>query len=118
VKEEAMSVRIETLGTRARTPHPAWLVLIAALLAFVAVVTLTSRIAPDPTAPVRPPAVATALDSTSGVAIKAVANDPYARVAPSRSATQGTGIQAMKATIDELGFGPNFNMGRACPKCW
>jgi len=113
-----MSARIETLGTRARTPHPAWLVLIVALLAFVAVVTLSSRIAPDTTISVRPPAVATTLDSAPGASTKAVANDPYVRVTPARSAPRGTGIEVMKTTVDELGFGPNFNMGPACPKCW
>jgi len=113
-----MSARIETLGTRARTPHPAWLVVIAALLAFVAVVTLSSRIAPDTTISVRPPAVATTLDSAPGASTKAVANDPYVRMTPSLSPTRGMNIEATRATVDELGFGPNFNMGRACPKCW
>ncbi|HYU92658.1 MAG TPA: hypothetical protein VEN95_04185 [Actinomycetota bacterium] len=118
-----MSTRIETLRTRSRSPHAPWLVAAAGLLALLAVLTLPGRVAPDTTVPVRPPAVASAVASTAvgfttGAAIKAVANDPYLRVTPSRTATRGTGIEATKATVDELRFGPNFNMGRACPKCW
>lgn len=117
-----MSVRIETLGTRTRSPQAAWLVAVAGLLALLAVLTLLGRVA-DTGVPARPPAAittvgSTTVGSTSGAAIKAVANDPYVRVRPSRSATRGTGIEATNATVDELRFGPNFNMGRACPKCW
>jgi hypothetical protein len=113
-----MSVRIETLGTRARSPQTAWLVLIAGLLALVAMVTLLSRVAPDTRAPVRPPAVATSVRSAPGAAIKAVANDPYLRAQPSENATSGVAGGVTKVSIDEPRFGPNFNMGRACPKCW
>jgi hypothetical protein len=113
-----MSARIETLRTRPRDPETAWLVAAVGLLVLLAVLTLVARIAPDATAPVRPPAVATTTDSVPGAAIKAVANDPYVRVSASLSATQGSGIEATNVTIEELGFGPNFNRGRACPKCW
>jgi hypothetical protein len=117
-----MSARIETLGTRTRSPQTAWLVLIAGLLAFVAVVTLPRRIAPE-TTPLRPPAVTSSVGSitvgsTTGAAIKAAANDPYLRVSSSQSATRGAGVEAAKASLQEPGFGPIFNMGRACPKCW
>jgi hypothetical protein len=27
-------------------------------------------------------------------------------------------VEATKASLQEPGFGPIFNMGRACPKCW
>jgi hypothetical protein len=113
-----MSARIETLRTRPRDPETAWLVAAVGLLVLLGVLTLVARIAPDATAPVRPPAVATTTDSVPGAAIKAVANDPYVRVSASLSATQGSGIEATNVTIEELGFGPNFNRGRACPKCW
>ncbi len=71
----------------------------------------------------RPPAVATTVGSTTvgsttGAAIKAVANDPYLRVRPSQSANQAAGVEVTKASLQEPGFGPNFNMGRVCPKCW
>jgi hypothetical protein len=112
-----MSVRIETLGTRTRNPQAALLVLVAGLVAFVAVLTLL-RVAPDTKAPVRPPAVATTVSSAPGAAIKAVANDPYLRLRPSQSSTRVAGVEATKASLQEPGFGPNFNMGRACPKCW
>ncbi len=113
-----MSARIETLRTRTRSPHAPWLVAAVGLLALLAVLTLPGRVAPDTRVPLRPPAVATTVGSTPGAAIKAVANDPYLRVTPLRTATRGTGIEATKATVDELRFGPTFNMGRACPKCW
>jgi len=113
-----MSVRIETLGTRTRNPQAALLVLVAGLVAVVAVLTLLSRVAPDTKVPVRPPAVATTVGSAPGAAIKAVANDPYLRVRPSQSSTRVAGVEATKASLQEPGFGPNFNMGRACPKCW
>ena len=118
-----MSTRIETLRTRTRSPHAPWLVAAAGLLALLAVLTLLGRVGPDARIPLRPPAVATTVGSTTvgsttGAAIKAVANDPYLRVTPSRTASRGTGREATKATVDELGFGPNINMGRACPKCW
>jgi NaMN:DMB phosphoribosyltransferase len=112
-----MSVRIETLGMRTRNPQAALLVLVAGLVAFVAVLTLL-RVAPDTKAPVRPPAVATTVSSAPGAAIKAVANDPYLRLRPSQSSTRVAGVEATKASLQEPGFGPNFNMGRACPKCW
>jgi hypothetical protein len=113
-----MSVRIETLGTRTRNAQTAWLVAVAGLLALLAVLTLLGRIAPDTKAPVRPPAVATTVGSVPGSAIKAVANDPYLHVIPSQGPTRGAGVEATKASLPEPGFGPNFNMGRACPKCW
>ena len=113
-----MSVRIETLGTRSRNPQTAWLVLVAGLVAFVAVLTLLGRVAPDTKVPVRPPALGTTVSSGPGAAIKAVANDPYLHVIPSQGAPRGAGVEATKASLPEPGFGPNFNMGRACPKCW
>jgi len=113
-----VSTRIETLRTRTRSPHVPWLVVAAGLLALLAVLTLPGRVGPDTKDTLRPPAVATTVGSTPGAAIKAVANDPYLRVTPSRTATRGTGIEVTKATVDELRFGPNVNMGRACPKCW
>jgi hypothetical protein len=112
-----MSARIETLRTRPRDPETAWLVAAVGLLALLAVLTLVGRIAPDATAPVRPPAVATTIDSASGAAIKAVANDPYVNVRPSVDRS-GIGEATATSSVSELGFGPNFNMGRACPKCW
>lgn len=118
-----MSVRIDTLGTRTRNPQAAWLVAVAGLLALLMALTLLGRVGPDTRVPVRPPAVATTLGSTTvgsttGAAIKAVANDPYLRVSASQSATRGAGVEATKASLQEPGFGPIFNMGRACPKCW
>ena len=113
-----MSVRIENLGTRTRNPQAAWLVLVAGLVAFVAVLTLLGRVAPDTKVPLRQPAVATTVGSAPGPAIKAVANDPYLRVRPSQGATPRASVEATKASVQEPGFGPNFNMGRACPKCW
>jgi len=113
-----MSVRIETLGMRSRTPQTAWLVAVAGLLAVLAVLTLLGSIAPDTTVPVRPPAVATTGDSTPGAAIKAVANDPYVLVTPWSPSTLRTGLHATKSSVSEPGFGPNYNMGRTCPKCW
>jgi len=113
-----MSTRIETLRTRTRSPHVPWLVAAAGLMALLAVLTLPGRVAPDTRVPVQTPAVATTVGSTPGAAIKAVANDPYVRVTRSRTATRGTGIEVTKATVNELRFGPIFNMGRACPKCW
>jgi hypothetical protein len=112
-----MSVRIETLGTRTRNAQTAWLVAVAGLLVLLAVLTLLGRIAPHTKVPVRPPAVATTVGSTPGSAIKAVANDPYLRV-PSQTSTRVAGVESTKASLQEPGFGPNFNMGRACPKCW
>ena len=113
-----MSVRIETLGTRTRNAQTAWLVAVAGLLALLAVLTLLGRVAPDTKVQVRSPGVATTVSSVPGAAIKAVANDPYLRVRPSQGATLGAGVEATKASLQEPGFGPNFNMGRACPKCW
>ena len=112
-----MSARIETLRTRPRDPEVAWLVAAVGLLALLAVLTLVGRIAPDAAAPVRPPAVATTIDSVPGAAIKAIANDPYLRVRPpvDRSVI---GEATTTSAVSGLGFGPNFNMGRACPKCW
>jgi len=112
-----MSVRIETLGTRTRNAQTAWLVAVAGLLTLLAVLTLLGRIAHDTKVPVRPPAVATTFGSTPGPAIKAVANDPYLRV-PSQTSTRVASVESTKASLQEPGFGPNFNMGRACPKCW
>ncbi len=117
-----MSVRIEALRTRTRTPQTAWLVAVAGLLAVLAVLTLLGRIGSDTRVPARPPAVATQVGSTpvgstTGAAIKAVANDPYLRVRPSVDAS-GAGAEATTFSVNEPGFGPNFNMGRICPKCW
>jgi hypothetical protein len=112
-----MSARIETLRTRPRDPETAWLVAAVGLLALLAVLTLVGRIASDSNVQVRPPAVATTVGSTPGAAIKAIANDPYLRVRPPVDRS-GLGEATTTSTVSEPGFGPNFNMGRACPKCW
>jgi len=112
-----MSARIETLRTRPRDPEIGWLVAAVGLLALIAVLTLVGRIAPDPKVQVRPPAVATTVGSAPGAAIKAIANDPYLRVRPPVDRS-GIGQATTTSTVSEPGFGPNFNMGRACPKCW
>ena len=99
-----MSARIETLRTRPRDPEIAWLVAAVGLLALLAVLTLVGRIAPDAAAPVRPPAVATTIDSVPGAAIKAIANDPYLRVRPpvDRSVI---GEATTTSAVSGLGFG-------------
>ena len=112
-----MSARIETLRTRPRNPETAWLVAAVGLLALLAVVTLVGRIASDPKVQVRPPAVATTVGSAPGAAIKAIANDPYHFVRPPVDRS-GIGEATTTSTLSEPGFGPNFNMDRACPKCW
>jgi hypothetical protein len=116
-KGETMSARIETLRTRRRDAETAWLVAAVGLLALLAVLTLVGRIGPDAKVQVRPPAVATTVGSTPGAAIKAIASDPYLLGRPS---VDRSGIDEATTTssVSELGFGPNINMGRACPKCW
>jgi hypothetical protein len=116
-KEGIMSARIETLRTRPRDPEIAWLVAAVGLLALLAVLTLVGRTSPDAKVQVRPPAVATTVGSTPGAAIKAIANDPYLGVRPSVDGS-GIGEAATTSSVSKLGFGPNYNMGRACPKCW
>jgi hypothetical protein len=95
----------------------AWLVAAVGLLALLAVLTLVGGTAPDQKVQVRPPAVATTVGSTPGAAIKAIANDPYLSVRPPVDRS-GIGEATTTSTVSEPGFGPNFNMGRACPKCW
>jgi len=117
VKEGTMSARSETLRTRPRDAETAWLVAAVGLLALLAVLTLVGRIAPDSKVQVRPPVVATTVGSTPRAAITAIANDPYLRVRPSVDRS-GIGEATTTSSVSELGFGLNFNMGRACPKCW
>jgi hypothetical protein len=112
-----MSARIETLRARPRDPETAWLVAAVGLLALLAVLTLVGRIVPDSKVQVRPPGVATTVDSTPGAAIKAIANDPYLRVQPPVDG-RATGQPVTTSSVNEPGFGPIFNMGRVCPKCW
>jgi hypothetical protein len=110
-----MSVRIETLGVRNRTPQVAWLALIAAILVVVATLALLKTGGSTAgNVPIRTPAVTASVDSVpDGLASKAVATDPFVR----NQSAKATG-PATATTFDQPRFGPNFNMGKQCPKCW
>jgi hypothetical protein len=112
-----MSARIESLGTRNRTLESAWLALVAAMLVLLAVV-LIGRIGvqtQSPVAPpaVRPPATSTTVEPESGAAIKVLANDPFIH-------QTGQGLDGASTAVvgHDPAYGPVFNMGPKCPKCW
>ncbi len=111
-----MSARIENLGTRNGALESAWLALVAALLVLLAVV-LIGRIGsptrtPVPPPAVRPPAAATTVEPASTLSVKVIATDPFLRY-------QRQGPEGVPTTVaGHAAFGPNFNMGPACPKCW
>lgn len=112
-----MSARIENLGTRNRALESAWLALVAALLVLFAVV-LIGRLGsptrtPVPPPAVRPPATATTVEPASSLSAKVIATDPFLRY-------QGQGPDGGPITVagHDPAFGPIFNMGPACPKCW
>ncbi len=112
-----MSARIENLGTRNRALESAWLALVAALLVLLAVV-LISRVGsptrtPVPPPAVRPPAAASTAEPASSLSAKVIATDPFLL-------HQRQGPDGVASTVagHDPAFGPIFNMGPACPKCW